>query len=59
MNYPKPPFLIQQQPMPGTADAMKPVPDHGETSYQGSGRRLGAVIAAGTADQYGVPQATE
>src|SRR4051794_5443801 len=49
MNYPKPPFPDQQQPMPGTTAAMKPVPDHGETSYKGSGRLAGkrAVITGG------------
>src|ERR1700709_2095331 len=49
MNYPKPPFPKQQQPMPGTTDKMKPVPDHGETSYKGSGRLAGkkAVITGG------------
>jgi NAD(P)-dependent dehydrogenase (short-subunit alcohol dehydrogenase family) len=49
MNYPKPPFPKQQQPMPGTTGAMKPVPDHGETSYKGSGRLRGkkAVITGG------------
>jgi NAD(P)-dependent dehydrogenase (short-subunit alcohol dehydrogenase family) len=49
MNYPKPPFPKQQQPMPGTTGAMKPVPDHGETSYKGSGRLAGkkAVITGG------------
>ena len=49
MNYPKPPFPKQQQPMPGTTDAMKPLPDHGETSYKGSGRLAGkkAVITGG------------
>ncbi len=49
MNYPKPPFPDQQQPMPGLTDVMKPVPDHGETSYKGSGRLTGkkAVITGG------------
>jgi NAD(P)-dependent dehydrogenase (short-subunit alcohol dehydrogenase family) len=49
MNYPKPPFPDQQQPMPGLTDAMTPVPDHGETSYKGSGRLKGkkAVITGG------------
>src|ERR1700710_649673 len=49
MNYPNPPFPKQQQPMPGTTDAMKPLPDHGETSYKGSGRLAGkkAVITGG------------
>src|SRR4030088_490084 len=49
MNYPKPPFANQQQPMPGFTDVMKPVPDHGETSYKGCGRLTGkkAVITGG------------
>ncbi|HEY0423350.1 MAG TPA: SDR family oxidoreductase [Rhodopila sp.] len=49
MNYPQPPFPSQQQPMPGETNAMKPVPDHGETSYKGSGRLQGkkAVITGG------------
>jgi NAD(P)-dependent dehydrogenase (short-subunit alcohol dehydrogenase family) len=38
MNYPHPPFPSQQQPMPGQTAPMKPVPDHGETSYKGSNR---------------------
>jgi NAD(P)-dependent dehydrogenase (short-subunit alcohol dehydrogenase family) len=39
----------QQQEMPGTTDAMSPVPDHGEESYRGSGRLAGkrAVITGG------------
>jgi NAD(P)-dependent dehydrogenase (short-subunit alcohol dehydrogenase family) len=36
--YPKPPFAAQQQPWPGLAKNMNPQPDHGETSYVGSGR---------------------
>ena len=49
MNYPQPPFPSQQQPMPGETSAMKPVPDHGETSYKGSNRLQGkkAVITGG------------
>ena len=49
MNYPRPPFPKQQQPMPGATGAMTPVPDHGETSYTGSGRLGGkkAVITGG------------
>lgn len=39
-DFPKPPFPDQQQPMPGTTAAMQPRPDHGETSYKGSGRLL-------------------
>jgi NAD(P)-dependent dehydrogenase (short-subunit alcohol dehydrogenase family) len=37
-DYPKPPFPAQQQEVPGRTDAMHPRPDHGETSYRGSGR---------------------
>ncbi|UAK25564.1 SDR family oxidoreductase [Sphingomonas nostoxanthinifaciens] len=37
-KYPKPPFKSQSQPWPGLASRMDPKPDHGETSYVGSGR---------------------
>jgi hypothetical protein len=37
-KYPKPPFKKQSQPWPGLASEMDPPPDHGETSYRGSGR---------------------
>ncbi|MGY3116980.1 hypothetical protein ACVWXN_000400 [Bradyrhizobium sp. i1.4.4] len=37
-DYPKPPFPSQSQPMPGSTAKMNPRPDHGETSYKGSGR---------------------
>jgi NAD(P)-dependent dehydrogenase (short-subunit alcohol dehydrogenase family) len=49
MNYPNPPFPLQQQRMPGLTGKMTPVPDHGETSYKGSGRLTGknAVITGG------------
>jgi NAD(P)-dependent dehydrogenase (short-subunit alcohol dehydrogenase family) len=36
--YPKPPFPVQRQPVPGSTAAIEPRPDHGETSYKGSGR---------------------
>src|SRR5690242_16024651 len=44
MNQPR-----QQQQRPGTEQAMNPYPDHGEASYQGSGRLSGkaAVITGG------------
>jgi NAD(P)-dependent dehydrogenase (short-subunit alcohol dehydrogenase family) len=47
--YPKPPFPAQQQPWPGLASKMSPRPDHGETSYRGSGRLRGrkALITGG------------
>jgi hypothetical protein len=37
-KYPKPPFSPQSQTWPGLASQMQPRPDHGETSYVGSGR---------------------
>jgi NAD(P)-dependent dehydrogenase (short-subunit alcohol dehydrogenase family) len=48
-KYPKPPFPRQEQPWPGLARDMQPRPDHGETSYKGSGRLLGrkALITGG------------
>src|SRR6201996_8251485 len=48
-KYPKPPFKRQSQPWPGLASKMDPKPDHGETSYKGSGRLAGrkALITGG------------
>ncbi|HEY2725921.1 MAG TPA: SDR family oxidoreductase [Parafilimonas sp.] len=48
-KYPKPPFEEQSQPWPGLASKMNPKPDHGETSYKGSGRLAGrkALITGG------------
>lgn len=48
-KYPRPPFARQQQPWPGLASRMDPKPDHGETSYRGSGRLAGrkALITGG------------
>ena len=40
-QYPRPPFPRQPQPVPGEARRMDPLPDHGETSYRGSGRLMG------------------
>ncbi|MEW1957133.1 SDR family oxidoreductase [Kineococcus sp. NPDC059986] len=38
----------QQQEPPGTTDAMRPTPDHGETSYRGHGKLTGkATIVTG------------
>jgi NAD(P)-dependent dehydrogenase (short-subunit alcohol dehydrogenase family) len=39
--YPRPPYPKQSQPWPGLASRMEPRPDHGETSYRGSGRLAG------------------
>lgn len=48
-DYPKPPFPSQPQSMPGVTAKMQPQPDHGETSYKGSGRLAGkkAIITGG------------
>jgi NAD(P)-dependent dehydrogenase (short-subunit alcohol dehydrogenase family) len=48
-KYPKPPFKRQSQPWPGLASLMDPRPDHGESSYKGSGRLAGrkALITGG------------
>jgi NAD(P)-dependent dehydrogenase (short-subunit alcohol dehydrogenase family) len=48
-KYPKPPFKPQSQAWPGLAGQMDPRPDHGETSYVGSGRLAGrkALITGG------------
>ncbi|WLI76149.1 SDR family oxidoreductase [Kosakonia sp. H02] len=48
-QYPNPPFAEQPQTPPGLASKMIPVPDHGETSYRGSGRLTGrkALITGG------------
>jgi NAD(P)-dependent dehydrogenase (short-subunit alcohol dehydrogenase family) len=47
--YPKPPFQRQKQEWPGLASKMTPRPDHGETTYRGSGRLTGrrALITGG------------
>lgn len=48
-KFPQPPFVKQSQPWPGLARDMQPKPDHGETSYKGSGRLAGrrALITGG------------
>lgn len=48
-QYPGPPFPRQPQPVPGSTTKMDPVPDHGETSYKGSGKLAGrkALITGG------------
>jgi NAD(P)-dependent dehydrogenase (short-subunit alcohol dehydrogenase family) len=48
-KYPRPPYPGQSQPWPGLASKMTPRPDHGETSYRGSGRLAGrrALITGG------------
>lgn len=49
-DHPKPPFPDQPQPMPGRTGAMRPVPDHGEASYKGSGRLAGKAALITGAD---------
>jgi NAD(P)-dependent dehydrogenase (short-subunit alcohol dehydrogenase family) len=48
-KYPKPPFRRQSQPWPGLSSKMDPKPDHGETSYKGTGRLAGrkALVTGG------------
>ncbi|WP_219928919.1 SDR family oxidoreductase [Palleronia abyssalis] len=48
-DFPRPPYPRQEQPWPGLAQEMDPRPDHGEESYQGSGRLSGkrALITGG------------
>jgi NAD(P)-dependent dehydrogenase (short-subunit alcohol dehydrogenase family) len=48
-KYPKPPYKYERQPWPGLASKMDPPPDHGESSYKGSGRLTGrkALITGG------------
>lgn len=48
-NRPYPPLPEQQQDWPGETAKMQPQPDHGETSYKGSGRLAGkkAIITGG------------
>ncbi|WP_207460501.1 SDR family oxidoreductase [Azospirillum sp. SYSU D00513] len=48
-EYPRPPFPRQEQEWPGLASRMTPRPDHGETSYKGSGRLAGrkALVTGG------------
>src|SRR3984957_1795608 len=48
-KFPRPPFPEQTQPWPGLASKMQPRPDHGESSYRGSGRLAGrkALITGG------------
>ena len=48
-KYTSEPFPEQRQPWPALASKMNPRPDHGETSYRGSGRLAGrkALITGG------------
>jgi NAD(P)-dependent dehydrogenase (short-subunit alcohol dehydrogenase family) len=48
-DYPQPPQPEQQQEVPGTIEELIPQADHGEESYQGSGKLTGkkAIITGG------------
>lgn len=48
-NYPSPPFPQQNQNYPGVESKLKPLADHGEDSYKGSGKLIGktAIITGG------------
>jgi NAD(P)-dependent dehydrogenase (short-subunit alcohol dehydrogenase family) len=48
-KYPQPPYPQQKQETPGSIKTIQPRPDHGEESYQGSGRLKGrrALITGG------------
>lgn len=47
---PTPPYPSQNQEPPGDTKSMQPVPDHGERSYEGSGRLSGKVALITGAD---------
>ena len=49
-SRPNPPFEKQQQAYPGNTDALRPRPDHGEHSYQGSGKLQGKAALITGAD---------
>ncbi len=48
-KFPQPPFPKQRQQFPGIEARMKPLADHGQTSYTGSGKLVGkvAIITGG------------
>ena len=48
-QYPKPPFPEQPQNAPGSVRKMEPMPDHGETTYEGKDRLPGrkALVTGG------------
>ncbi|MCE0456077.1 SDR family oxidoreductase [Curtobacterium flaccumfaciens] len=49
-QFPRPPFPAQTQQGSGLASAMDPAPDHGETSYRGTGRMRGYRVLVTGAD---------
>jgi NAD(P)-dependent dehydrogenase (short-subunit alcohol dehydrogenase family) len=49
-RYPQPEFDAQKREYPGSGDAMRPVPDHGERTYRGSGKLVGRAAVVTGAD---------
>jgi NAD(P)-dependent dehydrogenase (short-subunit alcohol dehydrogenase family) len=49
-RFAKPPFPEQQQPAPGSSEALNPPADYGETSYTGHGRLQGRAALITGAD---------
>lgn len=56
-QYPGPEFDPHMQPEPGRTDQMNPKPDHGESTYQGSGKLKGRKALITGADS-GIGRAT-
>ena len=48
--YRRPPYSDEQQPPPGSEEKMSPQADHGESSYQGTGRLKGRTALVTGAD---------
>jgi NAD(P)-dependent dehydrogenase (short-subunit alcohol dehydrogenase family) len=48
--YKRPPYSDEQQPPPGSEEKMSPQADHGESSYQGTGRLKGRTALVTGAD---------
>jgi NAD(P)-dependent dehydrogenase (short-subunit alcohol dehydrogenase family) len=48
--YKRPPYSDEQQPPPGSEEKMSPRADHGESSYQGTGRLKGRTALVTGAD---------
>lgn len=55
-NYPQPPFPKQEQKYPGKESLMKPLADHGQDTYEGSGK-LKDKIAVITGGDSGIGKA--
>lgn len=55
-RYARPPYSSQKQPIPGETGDMGPEPDHGESSYVGSGR-LKNMVALVTGGDSGIGRA--